>query len=43
MSSGLAFQMNGELLEGYFTKMRDKKAALRFMKKALKRASQLPC
>lgn len=25
MSSGLAFQMNGELLESYVTKMRDKK------------------
>lgn len=32
-----AVDQEGEVLESYVTKMRDKKAALRFMKKALKR------
>jgi putative transposase len=32
-----AVDQEGEVLESYVTKTRDKKAALRFMKKALKR------
>ena len=38
-----AVDQEGEVLERYVTRMRDKAAALTFMKKALKRHVKLTC